>query len=535
MTVQEALALPSLCTAQVLAGRSGLERQITSAMIIEAADIENWGKKGQLLLTSYYAFQGMIDEDLSLFFEKLEHIGVSGLVLKVDRLLHTVPAVVVSLCDKASLPLIQIPGSIKYEGILLDVFGHILDSNLTLLNRFFEVHSQLTALALRHPSILQLLQFLRRTIRQESTFYGMDDGIKVSSTPSLSLFEHLELTPLTETERYRNYLYFHAALTYEGGRIDSALAVSVPSSDNSSYYLIIHDSAQALKPLDTMTIENVVSMLQMEILKQNAVEQKLFFRSNSIVNDLLNGRYNSKEKIDSTLHDLALSDHPLYQVLLFRLNFAEGVSAARREELLTQLRRRVKALYENVSYLQNNNRLTFIHNYAGPASSFQIPRLEALLKDLKSQRNPPEFHYLLGLSESQDRYCIINLNGQVLDIYKLFDNNGWDRDIAISYANLGVYKLFVDVDDPVVLLQLLDPRIRTLREKSPELLATLIAFCECNTSYQDAAKRLFLHYKTVHYRIDRIQKLWKLNPFDSEDLLQVLLGARILSLIGEHP
>lgn len=534
MTVREALTLPSLCSAQILAGGSGLENQITSAMILEAADIENWGKRGQMLITSYYALQNLNDNELAVFFRKLEKIEIGAFVLKVDRLLHRVPPQVIALCNQAALPLIQVSGSTKYESILLDIFGHILDSNLTLLNRFFEVHNQVTALALRHPSVLQILQFLRRMIHQESTFYNQSKNIKISSTPGLSLFDSLSLTPLKETSRYHNYQYFSASLTYPDEASQDSLAVSIPSSDNGVYYLIIHASAQNLTLPDTMTVENVVSLLQMEILKQNAIEQKLFFHSNSTVNDLLNGRYNSRDKIDGVLDELQISNYPLYQVLLFRLTFAEGVAPTRREELFTDLRRRIKLIYNDLAYLQNNERLVFIHNFSGASTAFQLPRLEILLRSLQSQRTPPEFSYLLGLSDSGDRYSITGLNRQVLDIYKLFDNSHPGRDLAVSYATLGIYKLFVNVDDPALLLQFLDPRIRTLREEAPDLLATLIAFCECNSSYQDTAKKLFLHYKTVRYRVDRIQKLYHLNPFDTEDLLQILLSARILSLIGEY-
>ena len=37
--------------ASVIAGGDDLDREVKSVMVLEAADIENWGKPGQLLLT----------------------------------------------------------------------------------------------------------------------------------------------------------------------------------------------------------------------------------------------------------------------------------------------------------------------------------------------------------------------------------------------------------------------------------------------------------------------------------------------------
>lgn len=106
-------------------------------MIVEAPDIESWGKSDQMLITSFYAFENLSADGLTFFFDKADELGIGAIVFKPERLLAEAPAQIVKLCDKHDLPLIQIPADTKYEGLLLDVLGNFLDSNLTLLNRFF--------------------------------------------------------------------------------------------------------------------------------------------------------------------------------------------------------------------------------------------------------------------------------------------------------------------------------------------------------------------------------------------------------------
>ena len=57
MLVQDMLILPSFESARVIAGTNGLGNEVTSAMVLEATDIENWGKRGQLIISSFYALE----------------------------------------------------------------------------------------------------------------------------------------------------------------------------------------------------------------------------------------------------------------------------------------------------------------------------------------------------------------------------------------------------------------------------------------------------------------------------------------------
>ena len=53
MIVREILLLPSFKGASIIAGKTGMDNEITGAMVLEAIDIENWGKRGQLIISSF--------------------------------------------------------------------------------------------------------------------------------------------------------------------------------------------------------------------------------------------------------------------------------------------------------------------------------------------------------------------------------------------------------------------------------------------------------------------------------------------------
>lgn len=532
MTVSEAMQLASLSAARVVAGQGGLGNAITGAMVLEATDIENWGREGQLLITSFYALRDLTGEELEGFFAKLSAIGISGIVFKAERLVNSAPQAVTALCGRYGIPLLEIPKEVKYESILMDVLGQMLDSNLTLLNHFFEVHHQMMALALRQPTVAEILRYLKNALHADATFLDNGRDRRVGSDPAQSAFVRIALEELAP-DRYQHYRYCQAVLDYDSGFSAAALAVPVPSSDGGSYTLVIHNGPRAFDPIHIMTIENVVSLLQMEILKQNAIDQKLFIQNNNAVHDLLGGRYPSRERVDGVLAELGLDRGTHYQVLLVSVQLSPQ-EEPRRAQVMLAVRRQVKSAWPGLAYFENNDQIIFLHSCAGPARLLRPQEVAPLLEELSQKDTLPPFTYLAALSQSGDRYAIPARNREVMDIYRLFGHHRGESQ-CLRYEDLGAYKLFLEAETPAQLEGYIDPRVLRLRREAPDLLTTLVVLCENNLSYQRTARRLFLHPKTVQYRAARVQQSYGLDIHDAEDFLQILLAGKILLLLGEHP
>ncbi|MBQ6491556.1 MAG: PucR family transcriptional regulator ligand-binding domain-containing protein, partial [Atopobiaceae bacterium] len=84
MTLRETLLFPSFAGATVVAGERGLDHSVTNAMVMEAADIEKWGKPGLLLITSFYALQNLDEDQIRDFFRKVAELDLAGIVFKPE-------------------------------------------------------------------------------------------------------------------------------------------------------------------------------------------------------------------------------------------------------------------------------------------------------------------------------------------------------------------------------------------------------------------------------------------------------------------
>lgn len=141
MKLSDVLTLPSLKGAHLLSGEDNLQKEVTGVMVLEAPDIEVWGKAGQVILSSFYALKDLDPIKLKEFLDKLTTIGISALVIKLDRLVPEIPEEIVSYCQLHSLPLIRLSGSARYESIIQEILEPLFKENARLLgnNSMYEL------------------------------------------------------------------------------------------------------------------------------------------------------------------------------------------------------------------------------------------------------------------------------------------------------------------------------------------------------------------------------------------------------------
>ena len=76
------------------------------------------------------------------------------------------------------------------------------------------------------------------------------------------------------------------------------------------------------------------------------------------------------------------------------------------------------------------------------------------------------------------------------------------------------------------------PLVAYDREHDGSLVLTLRAFFDCNCSQKAAADRLFIHHKTMRYRLERIKQLNGLDLSQHADRMRADFALRILQVNG---
>ncbi|ATY84597.1 hypothetical protein CVV65_06255 [Kyrpidia spormannii] len=117
MNVRDLLAIPILADAKVVAGASGLARNVQSVNMMDAPDIIDFLKPNELLVTTGY---GLKDHPGALvdLVRQMAQKGCAGLGIKIRRFLPETPPEMVRAADEWALPIDGVDGyGSQYRGL----------------------------------------------------------------------------------------------------------------------------------------------------------------------------------------------------------------------------------------------------------------------------------------------------------------------------------------------------------------------------------------------------------------------------------
>ncbi|WP_151732869.1 PucR family transcriptional regulator ['Paenibacillus yunnanensis' Narsing Rao et al. 2020] len=148
LTVEEALSIYPLSEARLIAGSKGKHRIIKSINVMDAPDISDWIKEGEMLLTTAYLIKDNL-EDASALLRKLERRGSAALGIKLGRFWNAVPEQLVAEAELLNFPLIELPFEFTFSDQMNGLFRAELTRSTSMLQSIMEKQRKLMRFALR--------------------------------------------------------------------------------------------------------------------------------------------------------------------------------------------------------------------------------------------------------------------------------------------------------------------------------------------------------------------------------------------------
>ncbi len=137
-----------------------------------------------------------------------------------------------------------------------------------------------------------------------------------------------------------------------------------------------------------------------------------------------------------------------------------------------------------------------------------------------------------GVTEYGDAY---RLAAGALDLVQ----RAGQRDRVVALADLGVYRLLLQVKRPEELIDFMHGLLRPLYaydgRRDTTLVETMRAFLANGFSVTATAEALIVHPNTISYRLRRIEEILGVNCHDPRALLQFQLAFLIEGVLGDPP
>jgi purine catabolism regulator len=514
LTVREALDLPALEAAELVAGEGGLENAVRWVHIVDLPHPKfEWVQGGELLLTSGYGLSDDKQNPIPMLAAK----GLAGIVLSLGERFERTPSVLRAAADVHDLPIIETPPDLAFVELTEAILREILDQQYSLRQQGDEIQRSLMDKVLAGDSLQDvaeaLAEILGRSITVESEAFdvlaaaeaGPVDEARVRSVRAGRTNPELA-EELIERGIYSRLLNerrpIHVAPMPELGMTMERIVAPVLVAQKIVGYVWIISGDRAMTDLDELAIDHAATVAAVILLKEREVRRAELERRGDLLEQLLEVKDPPEAALVERVHRIGFrSDRP-FQVLLI-----EGAPAASE---------RTHALPRNVErWLEEVNGPAMVSSRAElvvVVLQSQAPGLGAPLAErLVAELSHPSLPLRIGVGGPVDELTELRTSfNQATEALELAHGLGRGEG-TVTFAELGMLHWLHHLPEELLRENAYFRAIGTLTlhdaSHGGELLDSLEAYLRSGGKATQAAQTLSIHRNTLAYRLRRIEEL----------------------------
>ena len=532
----ELLEMEAYSGVKILAGRAGLNKIVTGANVMEVPDILDWVKPGELLLTTGYAIKDDREAQKNLI-PRLAEKGLAGLAIKPRRYLNEIPLLMIAKAEEYGFPLLEIPYNASFSDLLSPVLMVITNKQSIYLQKIIDAHRLFTKIIAEGGGLKAIVSQLSKLMN--NTVY-VEDYINLKQVFACcgitdEDFSNLKTASVVSDEE-RLGTFERVAKTYVafGKKKIGRYEINVNIGDALYGRIYLWETRTELSEMDLITLERLSAVVALEITKDNSVYQVERRYLNEFIDYLISGNISDEvEAIERGRH-LGLDLTCNYGVVLLRPKTPEIDTGQLRNLLLREV--------EN--YLRKRDIIGFLGTKSGNLVLFfavensdKLQEKELKGKALEIKQYIEKFHKIKILAVAGRVYPGIGgLSLSYREAYKtlLIAQEQLNTDNVLSFSDLGIYRLLFSKEQKremeEYLAETLLPLINYDREKGTDLLKTLEIYFDCNFNLKKVSERLFTHYNTIVYRLERIREITGIDLENAEERFKLELALKIKNI-----
>lgn len=544
ITVAQALKFGGLTQGVLLAGEKGLNNTIERVSVVEVPIDPGWVIKNSLFITTFYAVKEQPENQLRTI-EVLADRGCSALVFQ-PRILDDLPDFLICRADELGLPLIQVAREVSYPQIITPLVGAILEEKSYLLQRSEEIHRRLTDLCLLGGGVQSIASALGDLIGRPAAIVNSWGRIIASSQLDEKVIEQMVWTRYSDFAKQATFT--QPEFLPEHG-VWMMKLFSGPQRNSDGFILVI-DPERILEPLDLVAIEQASIVTALEIVKNRAVLETERRMQRDFFEEILN------KGLDATDVILSRADALGWDLLNRRivgLVSAENLGAnqnsrhpvgsdLRGEDLKNRLLDTVaEAMKEHdprgIVVEQGSNIILLPYCQDGGSNAQIVEHLQTLAEAVLSRVKPwiGEINVVIAFGGFHDTVQDLRTGYAEAKLALDISQKLGLRQQITWYDDVGLYVLLDRIANQPETAAWFDKMLGQLtrydQDNGTDLVHTLEVYFDANQVIQQAAYHLFIHPKTLRYRLSRIESILETNPFAGEKQLSYYLAAKLARLL----
>ena len=547
-TVRKLLESEQFPKMKLLCGEKGLDLEVKGIRIIEIEDMERYLTGGEILITSFQVYLSCNDREVEQHFEDLVKSDISGFIVKKRKEYDPTGrrlSLLEKHCKKYEIPLVEISEDLHYWGIIRYVIMQVFDKDTARLKYFKITHDNFNTFILKNNgssnTASDIIKFLSIMIENPVVLYYGNLNCMVSTNSDNS-----KLILSDEIQPYKPNIItkFQYMKQMKGSCVQYVVKFAILSEVE--IYITITEENRELTELDYMAIENAIINLQYGFLSEFAQDEVKKKYQRDIVHNILNGLLSSKEMTEAAAQ-LGMKESDTYRVVDFH-TIKKNVQRKYTKEQLHE----VGVIVGELTYLlpdaliyRNMDQIVMIQQVDSNQTELEYQKEMEEVEDVIQRSilyRKKDTDFQIGIGKSVEGYQRLKESYheasraiKYIDIIRLV--TGDKNKSVVHYSNLGFFQIFSEIDDVTELERYIPETLKKLYlyddEHKGELITTLQMYLRNNQSIKKTADAMFVHYRTISYRLEKIKQISGINFDNANEVLAVSNGLIIYKMLKE--
>ena len=547
-TVRKLLESEQFPKMKLLCGEKGLDLEVKGIRIIEIEDMERYLTGGEILITSFQVYLSCNDREVEQHFEDLVKSDISGFIVKKRKEYDPTGrrlSLLEKHCKKYEIPLVEIPGDFYYWGIIRYVIMQVFDKATARLKYFKITHDNFNAFILNNNgscnTASNIIKFLSIMIENPVVLYYGNLNCMVSTNSDNS-----KLILSDEIQPYKPNIItkFQYMKQMKGSCVQYVVKFAILSEVE--IYITITEENRELTELDYMAIENAIINLQYGFLSEFAQDEVKKKYQRDIVHNILNGLLSSKEMTEAA-SQLGMKESDTYRVVDFH-TIKKNVQRKYTKEQLHEvgvIEGELMHLLPDALIYRNMDQIVMIQQVDSNQTELEYQKEMEEVEDVIQRSilyRKKDTDFQIGIGKSVEGYQRLKESyyeaSQAIKYIEIIRQVTGDKNKSVvHYSNLGFFQIFSKVDDMTELERCIPETLKKLYlyddEHKGELITTLQMYLRNNQSIKKTAGAMFVHYRTISYRLEKIKQISGINFDNANEVLAVSNGLIIYKMLKE--
>ncbi|MFD1175412.1 PucR family transcriptional regulator [Paenibacillus puldeungensis] len=538
ISVRDALSIEQLKEAQLKAGSSGLDREITTVTIMDIPEIVDWLNGGELVIAGVL-FEQCFSRKL---VDALMGKGIAGIVTK-DKFTRMIPQELFEYCDEVGFPVILAPAYCNWGQIMNPILKHIVRKPYLMIEEGQKIHFTLMRAMLDGVSLSEIC-----TKMHESTGLShaiMDNDLYLigfssnfdwkeytrNITQDLLQYSEIHFQTLDDNSIIPIYSYTSKSLR----SLHLKLLFYPVSLEHTKYgyvVLALDESISELPPTEIVKIQQLGLIVALHSTKLIEISNATRRFNGLLMDQLLQESNLTQARAEALLAPTGKKIHRKYYVVQFLYEeFGNIDSFVQQNSRLGQFHEMAERQISNSNHIlvfeKSNSQILLI--------PYPTENLAVLLSQLRN--------IFLTTTNLSRVYIGVSDSTPLHEIKKAFVQAERTANYLLSiksnqlfcyYSSLGVLKFFMDNEgklDAHFLRSFYGTYITPLMEHDQkyhtQLLETIELYLANNCSKTTTEKQLFIHKNTLRARLTAISKVLHCDVNSTEDLFNIKLALKL--------